>query len=192
MRPARREVENMKGIVFTEFLELIEERFGIEIAEEIIASADLPNDGAYTAVGTYDHADLLRLVSRLSVTTGIDASTLIKTFGEHLFRRLAAAYPAVVEGMEGSFDLLPRVHDVIHVEVKKLYPAAELPEFQCEPLDGDGLLMHYRSPRGFADLAEGLIRGCASYFGESMELEREDLDDGRGTDVRFSMWRRAA
>ena len=182
----------MKGIVFTEFLELVEERFGIETADQIIANAELPNDGAYTAVGTYDHAELTRLVSGLSAATGVDVPTLVRTFGEYLFGRLASAHPEFIEGSECSFDLLRRVHDMIHLEVKKLYPEAELPEVECEPLAADGLIMHYRSPRGFADLAEGLMNGCASHYGEVLEIDREDLSGGQGTNVRFFLRRKAA
>jgi len=44
----------MKGIIFTEFLEMVEDRFSPEIADRIIEAADLPSGGAYTAIGTYD------------------------------------------------------------------------------------------------------------------------------------------
>ena len=37
----------MKGIVFTEFTEMVEERFGLETLGHMIANADLPNGGAY-------------------------------------------------------------------------------------------------------------------------------------------------
>jgi len=52
----------MKGIIFTSFLDLVEEKFGMEMLEEVISSANLPNKGAYTAVGTYDHAELVQMV----------------------------------------------------------------------------------------------------------------------------------
>ena len=49
--------------------------------------------------------------------------------------------------------------------------------------------MLVRSPRGLADLAEGLIRGCAAHYREPIELEREDLSAGRGQNVRFYIHR---
>ncbi|MBU3005056.1 heme NO-binding domain-containing protein [Paraglaciecola arctica] len=34
---------------------MVESVFSIDVLEEIIEKSDLPNRGAYTAVGTYDH-----------------------------------------------------------------------------------------------------------------------------------------
>jgi len=42
----------MKGIVFTEFLDLVEEKFGMEMVDKIITQSELESEGAYTAVGT--------------------------------------------------------------------------------------------------------------------------------------------
>jgi hypothetical protein len=182
----------MKGLVFTEFLELVEERFGVEVADRVITAAGLPNDGAYTAIGTYDHGELVRLVISLSRASGTDVPALVAAFGEHLFERLVASHPALMEEVRDAFSVFERLHGVIHTEVLKLYPAAELPEFECTRLTADRLVLEYHSPRGFADLAEGLIRGCAAHFGEPIAVEREDLSGGRGTDVRFSIRRAAA
>ena len=43
----------MKGIVFTEFLEMVEEKYGLEMVDDIIENANLQSHGAYTSVGTY-------------------------------------------------------------------------------------------------------------------------------------------
>ena len=41
----------MKGIIFTEFIEMVEDKFGFEVADNIITNSNLPSGGAYTAVG---------------------------------------------------------------------------------------------------------------------------------------------
>ena len=74
----------MKGIVFTEFLEMVEDRFSPEIADRIIESSNLSSRGAYTSLGTYDHAEMVRLVSQLSAATGIAPPVLTHTFGKYL------------------------------------------------------------------------------------------------------------
>jgi len=68
-----------------------------------------------------------------------------------------------------------KVDDTIHVEVRKLYPDAELPAFTCEQPEPHRLVMVYQSHRGMADLAEGLIAGAIAYFHESVQLQRDDL-----------------
>ena len=45
----------MKGIVFTEFFELVEDKFGLEVVQQIIDECKLESEGIYTSVGTYSH-----------------------------------------------------------------------------------------------------------------------------------------
>lgn len=177
----------MKGVVFTEFMELVEDKFGSDVLETIIEQSDLPNKGAYTAVGTYDHSEIIQLVTKLSAATQIETSALIKVFGEYLFGQLVAGHPTFLDGMDSAEQMLRSVHDIIHIEVKKLYPDAELPAFTYDTSSDGRLIMHYTSSRGFADLAEGLIVGCAKHFNESVEIGREDRSEGRGTDVVFTL-----
>ena len=49
----------MKGIVFTEFLEMVEASYGLQTVDTIIENASLPSEGAYTAVGTYDFNEMV-------------------------------------------------------------------------------------------------------------------------------------
>ena len=179
----------MKGFVFSEFIDFVEETFSPEVVDNIIEASNLPSGGAYTTVGTYDHKEILQLVTALSKKSGIPVSELVRSFGKHLFSRLALAYPQFLAGIENSLEFLPRVEDHIHVEVLKLYPDAELPRFECESTQSDRLSMIYRSQRPLADLAEGLIEGCAEHFGERILIEREDLADEAHYAVQFSLTR---
>lgn len=42
----------MKGIVFTEFMEMVEQKFGFDMVDTLIAKANLPHDGLYVSGGT--------------------------------------------------------------------------------------------------------------------------------------------
>ena len=55
----------MLGIVFTEFMEMVEERFSPEVLDRIMEQAAPANQGAYTAVGYYPHEEILALVVAL-------------------------------------------------------------------------------------------------------------------------------
>lgn len=180
----------MKGIVFTEFLDMVEEKFSIEVAEEIIEASELASGGAYTAVGTYDHSEMLQLVGQLSRISGADARTLVMTFGRHLFGRFSKVYPKFFEGVPSAYAFLGSIENHIHVEVRKLYPEAELPTFECRNGEPRRMEMVYRSKRPFGDLAEGLILGCIDHFGEDIELSREDLPAEQGSVIRFTMRKR--
>lgn len=177
----------MKGIVFTEFIEMAEQRFGPGVVDDVLERSKLPNGGAYTAVGTYDHAELLRMVEQLSSISTIDAGVLVKAFGEHLMTRFFVMYPQFFRGVSSTFEFLPRVEQYIHVEVRKLYPDAELPSFECRQPSAASMEVIYRSARPFANLAEGLMSGCARHFNEHISFERENLAPAEGYAFRFML-----
>ncbi|HEU4851002.1 MAG TPA: heme NO-binding domain-containing protein [Telluria sp.] len=183
----------MKGVVFTEFMEMVESRMGLDMLDRIITEAELPNDGAYTAVGTYDHAELVRLVAALSNATGMSTPELVYMFGEQLFERFSINYSYFFDGADDAFEFLSRIDGVIHVEVRKLYPDAELPTLLCERPAANAMTLTYISPRGFGDLAAGLIAGCIKHFGESVRMARTDLEKVDNCHrVQFDLVREAA
>jgi hypothetical protein len=175
----------MKGIVFTEFLEMVETRFGADMADRVIDASQLANGGAYTSVGTYDHAELLRMVGCLSRETGTGGGDLVKAFGEYLIERFGKIYPQFFAGVSSTFEFLPMVESHIHVEVKKLYPEADLPRLDCRREGEDVLVVEYSSQKPFADLAEGMIAGSGRHFGERLQIEREDMQSEAGHASRF-------
>lgn len=181
----------MKGMVFTEFLEMVEEKFSPAVADKMITQATLPTGGVYTSVGTYDHRELVAMVVQLSGITGIPANTLVQAFGQHMFGRFATLYPRFFVGINSVFEFLPLIDNYIHPEVRKLYPDAELPRFSAKKIDADTLELIYRSSRHFGDLAEGLIKGCIVHFGEPMDVGREVFADAEGDALRFTISRKA-
>ncbi len=181
----------MKGVVFTEFLEMVEDKFSPEIADQIIEKSDLPSGGIYTAVGTYDHAEIVALVMQLSAETALDVPTLLHAFGKHLFTRFVEGFPHFFEGESNAFSFLEQVEDYIHVEVKKLYPDAELPSVIASADGPDRMTIVYRSDRAMAELAHGLIEGCITHFGETIDIRLSDLGNEAGRHVRFDLARAA-
>lgn len=164
----------MKGIVFREFGELVSARFGEATWDALISESKVPSGGAYTAVGTYPHEEAVSLLMALSRRTGLPPDDLLKVFGEHLFGVLSQRYPFAVAGHADLFPFLESLEGVVHVEVRKLYPDAELPTFVTR-WDGDAFVMEYRSQRPFASLAEGLLRGAIAHWGGRYSLARHAL-----------------
>ena len=177
----------MKGIIFTEFLEMVEDKFSPEVADKIVEASNLSTGGAYTSVGTYHHAELIEMVGHLSNESGIEVVPLVKVFGEHLFGRFVDLYPDFFVGVDTCFDFLNLIENHVHVEVQKLYPEAELPTFGTEQPDPTVLEMTYQSQRPLAPVAEGLILGCIAHYKENITLQSEDLSDGANTKVKFTL-----
>lgn len=178
----------MKGMIFTEFLDMVEAQFGLAVADRVIEAGGGNTGGAYTAVGTYDHAEMVRMVGALAEETHIPAADLIRAYGQHLFGYFVRNYPEMFADLTSTFEFLDRLDGYIHVEVRKLYTDAEPPKFQkVTPAAANQMILIYRSSRAFADLAEGLMAGCATHFGEEIAVHREDLSAGQGTAVRFTL-----
>ncbi len=176
----------MKGIVFTEFIEMVETKFSTEISDDIIESSDLPSGGVYTSVGTYSSDEMTLLVTALSACTGVPVPELLKTYGCHLFERFFALHPQFFSTTTDLLTFLSGIETVIHTEVHKLYPEAELPSFDISSTSPTEIQMVYRSARHLEDLAEGLLEGAAAHFGEAVDIERHTIGDESGA-VRFTV-----
>lgn len=179
----------MKGIVFTEFLEFVEDNHGILVVDKIIEKSKLESGGIYSAVGTYKHEEIVQLVTHLSEELKIDIHALLKIYGEHFFNVLLASYPVFFKDQNDSFEFLSLIDSYIHPEVLKLYPDAELPRFNVVYKDETKLVMIYHSQRGMYSFAEGLMQGCLDYFKEKTSIDVELLEE-IGNKVQFTIIRK--
>ncbi len=181
----------MKGIIFVEFLEMVENKFSADLVDEIIEASDLASDGIYTTVGIYDHQEIFQLLSHLSAHTEQPAGELVYAFGEYLFDVFVKSYSQFFTNVTGTLEFLHGVESYIHVEVKKLYPHAELPSFSYQQPDEHTLIMDYSSTRPFSMLAKGLISGCIKHFDDNTSMESADTSAGSGTSARFTLTRKS-
>jgi hypothetical protein len=161
----------MKGVVFTEFLGFVKENYGEDTVDDIIDASALPSGGAYTSVGTYPPAEMDTLCAALSTQTQEPAAKLVCRFGLHLSKAFAVDYPEFFSKSDSFFDFLSSVEDHIHVEVRKLYPDAELPSFRVVSRTPTEMIIDYESPRRMSALAEGLILGSAKKFGVTARVQ---------------------
>lgn len=175
----------MKGVVFTEFIEMVESQFGDEVLEQIIEKANLPHNAEYTAVGSYPHEELVSLVLELSTESNVPVPDLLKAYGKHFFGILGKSYASMISDVKDGFELFQKLENYIHVEVKKLYPEAELPKFDTE-WEGDSLVMYYQSSRKLGDFAHGLIEGCLEHFDQQASITQHPLNKD-GTRVKFTL-----
>ncbi len=175
----------MKGMVFTEFLDFVAARFGDEMVDDIVEASALASGGAYTAVGTYDHGEMVALCGALAERCGQPVGDLVRAFGDHLSNTFARGYPAFFQRAGHLFDFLESIEAHIHVEVRKLYPDAELPTFSVEERTPRRMVMLYRSPRRMGALSEGLIQGSARQYGVQVRVQAQPLEDSDGSATRF-------
>lgn len=158
----------MKGVMFNVIEEIVTDHFGPDTWDDLLEAAAV--DGVYTSLGNYDDEDLAAIVSAASQVLSLSIPDVLRFVGEQAFPKLAARYPDYPEGLDSSRALLHRLDDVIHPQVLSLYPGARPPEFDAIDESASQLDLVYRSTRGLCFLAEGLVRGAASAYDESVEV----------------------
>lgn len=157
----------MKGIIFNLVQEVVVQAHGEDAWDDILDAAGL--DGAYTSLGSYPDDDLFRLVAAASSLLGADAHDVVRSLGEGAIPLLAERFPEFFEH-PSTLPFVLTLNDIIHPEVRKLYPGADVPEFDFDDSSPDSLSMGYRSPRKLCALAEGLIEGAADQFEETVSI----------------------
>lgn len=165
----------MKGLIFTNFLEMVSEKFSPEMVEKIIDASQLKNEGAYTEIGTYPYEEMVELITHLSEMTNISISDLQIAYGKYLFPRLKDRYAKFVTQTKSTFEFLQYVDTHVYAEVQKLYPESEHPHFECMTINPCCITLKYQSNRPFAKIAEGIMLGCATYFEENIQITSQDL-----------------
>jgi len=174
----------MKGIVFTEFLELVEEKFGLEMVDRIISSSELASDGVYTSVGTYSFSEMLQLLQHLSENTSISIDNLLLVYAEHFFGVIEKSYPGLLATYNDPIEMISSIENHIHVEVRKIYPDAELPTFEVIEKTKNYLVMDYISSRAMHHFGLGLMNKTFEHFNSTATIELEKIKED-GTQVRF-------
>ena len=174
----------MKGIVFTEFLEMVEEKYGLEMVDDIIENTNLQSQGAYTSVGTYAFSEMLQLLQNLSLKTKILVDDLLLIYGEHFFNLLEKNYPSFFSVYHDPIQMLASIVDHIHVVVLKIYPDAELPTFEVVYRKQDTLIMIYKSSRAMHHFGLGLMHKTFEYFNSKATIVLEKIKQD-GTEVKF-------
>jgi hypothetical protein len=174
----------MKGIVFTEFLDLVEDKFGLEMVDKIISQSNLESGGAYTSVGTYSFSEMLQLVTNLSGNTGVSTDDLLLVYAEHFFSVIETSYPGLLATYKDPIEMLASIENHIHVEVQKIYPDAELPTFIIEEKTDKSIIMVYKSSRAMHHFGLGLMNKTFEHFNSSATIVLEKIKED-GTEVRF-------
>lgn len=174
----------MKGVIFTEFIEMMEDLMGLEFTNKVIEDARLENDGAYTAIGTYSHQDMFKLMQSLSKYAGSSQEKLFRSYGEYLFYRIGDTYAKELAESPCAFSFIDKLEAIIKMEELKLNPKAKVSLLSASQKDKNTLEVLYSSNRKMGDLIEGILAGCIGHYPEVINIERELLEPD-GSSVRF-------
>jgi hypothetical protein len=174
----------MKGFIFSEFTELVEQEFGFAFLDEMIEATQPDSGGVYTSIGTYSHEEMVKMVVYISEQKDIPVPDLLKIFGHFLFKRFHAQFPQFFEKSTNMTDFLSRIDGIIHVEVEKLYEGAKTPKILTKEIDKNTLEVKYASSRKLAPFALGMLEASADHFGEKVDIEVLPIKED-GSETKF-------
>lgn len=158
----------MKGIIFNLAEEVVTASYGEEAWDALLEATGL--DGAYTAVGSYPDQQLLDLIAAASAALERPPEQITSDIGRDAIPLMAQRYPEFFQGHRNAQSFVLTVNEVIHTEVAKLYPEADVPTFGLERTADDVLALVYRSPRQLCALAVGFVTGAARFYGQRVEI----------------------
>ncbi len=162
----------MKGIVFNLLQDAVSSEYGEATWDSLLEAAGL--DGAYTALGTYPDAEAFKLVGVASSALDVTPDAVLRWFGRSAIPLLAKTYPVFFDEHAATRPFLLTLNDIIHPEVRKLYPGADVPTFDFEDQTDGPLSIGYWSARKMCAFAEGLIEGAADHFGDAVAIEQPE------------------
>ena len=157
----------MKGIVFNLLQEVVCREHGEDVWDDLLDGAGVT--GAYTSLGSYPDAEVGALVEAAAARFDQSPAEILRWSGRRAMPLLAQKYPAFFGGHLDTRSFVLTLNDIIHPEVRKLYPGAHTPEFDFDTRSADELVMGYQSPRRLCALAHGFIEGAADHYGERVE-----------------------
>jgi hypothetical protein len=160
----------VKGIVYNLLEECVSREYGEDTWDDLLGSAGV--DGVYTSLGSYPDEDLFALVAAASNGLGEPADSIIRWFGRSAMPLLAGRYPRFFEPHADTRAFVLTLNGIIHPEVRKLYPGADVPVFSFDSSSDDVLVMGYQSNRKLCAFAEGLLEGAAVHYGEEITIEQ--------------------
>jgi hypothetical protein len=180
----------MKGIVFNLLEEVIRREHGESTWDTLLDAAEL--EGAYTSLGNYADQDLTKLVMAASRALKLPPEAITRWYGKKALPLFAERYAEFFAAHRSARSFLLTLNSIIHPEVRKIYPGADVPDFRFDTSSDEMLLMEYNSKRKLCMFAEGLIEAAAEHFGEVSLIEQSSCMN-RGDDkcvLRISLQKR--
>lgn len=176
----------MKGIVFTEFLEMVESEYGLEIVDSIIDESKIKSKGIYTSIGTYDFSEMQSLLTLLSKKAGKPIDELIFDFGKYFFGYIEKKHADIISLYDNAFDFATSIESHIHVHVRKIYADSELPTFTNILKEENRIQLLYESERGMYMFAKALFEMSFKYFKKNVIVDYQKLNES-GNKVKFTI-----
>lgn len=176
----------MKGLFFTELLELIETDYGLAVVDQVIRTAVPTTDGVYTSMGVYDSKEFFGIIEALALEMNQPRSTFLRWFGRHFFRCLVDRHDRLLDNYPSAINAMQDVNSL--VRTTRIFPFDDQPpeaEFMAAGPAAWRLTIRARLP--IQDMVMGALEACIACFDEPLEVSRNDVRAGDEITTRFDI-----
>jgi hypothetical protein len=160
----------MKGVIFNLLEEVVRREFGDSEWDHVRQDADV--ESSFSSDGSYPDASLRKLIAAVGKRAHQTPGEALQWFGRYSMPVLASQYPAFFASQDSTRAFVLTLNDIIHPEVRRLYPGADVPWFDFDSSSPDSLTLGYRSPRKLCALAQGFVEGAADHYGEMVDVDQ--------------------
>ena len=156
----------MHGLIFASLRDFSSRRLGEEAAAELWAGR------TYETTAAYPDDEFHERLNAVGAALGVGEDELLRAFGAYAAgTTFVGLFPDYFDESGDTLTFLLGVEHRIHDLVRATIPGAAPPNLHVRPLGDDGVLVSYTSHRRLCTLLEGLIRGTAEHYAETVELE---------------------
>ncbi len=180
----------MKGVVFTEFLEMVEKTYGLETLDFVLEKSELKSEGIYTAIGDYEIDEFFTLLDNLVLKTKESKNEILYEYGGYICNYLEKNYSDLFKIFNEPLAMLAKLDEYFISQLRKHYPNEDIPSYDVVDRTKDSLTIIYSSQRWLYKFAVAFIERAFKYFKLEANIGTELLLDN-GTKVRFIISQRA-
>ena len=178
----------MYGLINNSLKSMINEKFGEEKWQEVLAASGVPED-SFLTMRSYDDAVTYSLAGAASDILGAPVDACLEMFGEYWVLEIATkSYGLLLDAAgEDMVEFLGNMNS-LHDRITSTFLNYVPPEFQVEEI-GDGYNIHYKSKRkGLTPFVVGLLKGLAIRFDCKLTIrEQTDVPAEPGTHTIFQV-----
>jgi hypothetical protein len=174
----------MNGIVFTEFLKLVKDKFELDWVDRNISKFKRASNKVHTASVVYSFTEMLTLLQNLNQYTSISINNLCSVCGEYIFSVIQGSYPILLSTCNGPVEMLSSIEKHIHMEVKKVCSGSALPGSILEKKENNSVTILYKSSRVMHHFGSGLMNKTFEPFNSTATIELRKVK-ADGSEARF-------
>jgi hypothetical protein len=166
----------MKGVIALCAKELVVDKFGKDKWDEILKNAGLETEPLILPITNVDDNLVMEIVKSIGKVLNLSLEQVADAFGDYWVNVYSQKmYANYYKQAENAKDFLLKMDD-LHTAMTKNMEGAKPPHFEYEQPADNILIMKYHSNRGLVDFVVGLAKGVAKYYGEDVEVSKEDSD----------------